>query len=52
MDAGRLRALLEKVREGAIGTEEALGDLRDLPFRDLGYATVDHHRALRMGIPR
>jgi NCAIR mutase (PurE)-related protein len=51
MDAKHLRALLEKVRAGSVGTEEALAELRDLPFRELGFATVDHHRALRIGMP-
>jgi NCAIR mutase (PurE)-related protein len=51
MDATRIKALLESVRAGTSTIDEALGELRDLPFRDLGFATVDHHRALRTGIP-
>jgi len=51
MDATRIKALLEKVRAGSLGLDEALAELRDLPFRDLGFATVDHHRALRTGMP-
>jgi NCAIR mutase (PurE)-related protein len=51
VDAGRIRDLLDRVRAGSLGIDEALGELRDLPFRDLGYATVDHHRALRTGVP-
>src|SRR5262249_19944546 len=51
MDATRIKALLERVRAGSSTIEEALSELRDLPFRDLGFATVDHHRALRTGIP-
>jgi NCAIR mutase (PurE)-related protein len=51
MDATRIKALLEGVRAGSSTIEEALSELRDLPFRDLGFATVDHHRALRTGIP-
>jgi NCAIR mutase (PurE)-related protein len=51
MDVGRLKALLEAVRAGKTDIAEALTELRDLPFRDLGFATVDHHRQLRTGVP-
>jgi NCAIR mutase (PurE)-related protein len=51
VDVSRIRALLESVRGGALNVEAALAELRDLPFRDLGFATVDHHRALRTGVP-
>jgi NCAIR mutase (PurE)-related protein len=49
LQAEDLRTLLEDVRRGAVSTEEAFGSLRDLPFEDLGFAKVDHHRALRQG---
>jgi NCAIR mutase (PurE)-related protein len=51
MDRMRLENLLTEVREGRTGIEEALGRLRDLPFEDLGFAKLDHHRALRTGMP-
>lgn len=51
MDAARLRDLLDRVKRGETSVEEAAADLRDLPFADLGYATVDHHRAVRQGVP-
>jgi len=51
MDANRLRALLEQVREGAVDIDAALDRLKDLPFEDLGFAKVDHHRAIRQGMP-
>ena len=51
MDVKRIQALLEAVRAGTASPDEALSQLRDLPFRDLGFATVDHHRALRTGMP-
>jgi NCAIR mutase (PurE)-related protein len=51
MDVERLKALLEAVRAGKTDITEALSELRDLPFRDLGFATVDHHRQLRTGVP-
>jgi len=50
MDAARLRELLEAVKGGSLEIESALGTLATLPFSDLGYARVDHHRALRHGI--
>ncbi len=46
-----LRTLLEEVRTGKTPVEHALVQLRDLPFADLGFANVDHHRALRVGLP-
>jgi NCAIR mutase (PurE)-related protein len=51
MDPKQLRALLDGVRAGAVSVDVALGELADLPFRDLGFATVDHHRHLRTGMP-
>jgi pyridinium-3,5-biscarboxylic acid mononucleotide synthase len=51
MDRDRLRGLLEQVREGAVDVDSALERMRHLPFEDLGFASVDHHRALRHGIP-
>src|SRR5438309_8526420 len=46
-----LRALLEQVRAGAVDIDAALERMRHLPFEDLGFAKVDHHRALRCGMP-
>ncbi len=46
-----LRKLLEEVQEGRITTDQALAQLRHLPFEDLGFAKVDHHRPLRVGMP-
>jgi len=51
MDPGRLKTLLERVRAGELDIDEAMRELGDLPFRDLGFANVDHHRALRGGFP-
>ena len=42
---------MEQVREGAIDVDAALARLRHMPFEDLGFAKVDHHRALRQGMP-
>ena len=43
--------LLEKVRQGTLSPEQGLDRLKNLPFEDLGFARVDHHRALRQGFP-
>ena len=47
----RLRMLLTQLQSGDVGIEDALDRLRNLPFEDLGFARVDHHRALRRGVP-
>ncbi|MBT3268721.1 nickel pincer cofactor biosynthesis protein LarB [Candidatus Poribacteria bacterium] len=51
MDADALRELLGGVRDGSVPIEDAVARYRDLPFEDLGFAKVDHHRALRNGAP-
>ncbi len=51
MDLQQLQQLLESVREGETPVSAALSSLRDLPFEDLGFAKVDHHRAVRHGMP-
>jgi pyridinium-3,5-biscarboxylic acid mononucleotide synthase len=51
MDEPELRQLLTDVAEGTCSPEEAGRRLRRLPFVDLGFARVDHHRALRQGLP-
>jgi pyridinium-3,5-biscarboxylic acid mononucleotide synthase len=49
LDEGRLRQLLGAVARGELSTEDAVTRLAALPFEDLGFARVDHHRALRGG---
>ncbi len=51
MDSERIRRILESVKEGDTSIDSALQSLKVLPFEDLGFARVDHHRALRQGIP-
>ncbi|HVU51086.1 MAG TPA: nickel pincer cofactor biosynthesis protein LarB [Polyangia bacterium] len=51
MDPDRLRNLLESVAARRVPVEEAMGELRDLPFRALGFAHADTHRHLRTGFP-
>ncbi|HXZ24822.1 MAG TPA: nickel pincer cofactor biosynthesis protein LarB [Nitrospiria bacterium] len=47
----RLRSLLTAVRRGRLSLEQAVDALRNLPYEDLGYARLDHHRPLRQGLP-
>jgi NCAIR mutase (PurE)-related protein len=51
VDEPTLRALLDDVRAGVLAPDAALARLRRLPFADLGFARVDHHRELRQGLP-
>jgi NCAIR mutase (PurE)-related protein len=51
MDQDHLRTLLDQVRTGAMDVDAAMDRMRHLPFEDLGFAKVDHHRALRHGMP-
>ena len=50
-NAGNIQRLLEQVRDGQLSTGQAMERLRDLPYQDLGYALIDHHRPLRTGSP-
>src|SRR5437867_3812899 len=43
--------MLRQVRRGRLGVEDAVDRLRNLPYEDLGYAKIDHHRSLRHGLP-
>lgn len=51
MNADSIRKLFDAVRRGELSPDEAVDRLRHLPFEDLGFAKVDHHRALRAGMP-
>jgi hypothetical protein len=51
VDPQRIKDLLERVKSGDATVDDAMTELRSLPFTELGYATVDHHRALRQGAP-
>ena len=51
MDQDQLRLLFEQVRSGDVDIDAAIGRMRHMPFEDLGFAKVDHHRALRHGMP-
>jgi pyridinium-3,5-biscarboxylic acid mononucleotide synthase len=51
MEEARLRRLLDRVAGGKLDVAEAIERLKVLPFEDLGFAKVDHHRAIRRGFP-
>ena len=51
MNDASLRELLADVRAGTVAVEEAVNRLRSMPFEDLGFAKVDHHRSIRCGFP-
>jgi NCAIR mutase (PurE)-related protein len=51
MDSASLRALVEQVASGDCTPDDAVRQLRRLPYADLGFARVDHHRDLRQGMP-
>src|SRR5438477_10829234 len=51
LNAESIRKLFEQVRKSKISPDDAVARLRHLPFEDLGFAKVDHHRALRNGMP-
>jgi len=51
VDEARLRQLIDAIRSGTTSPDAAVAELRRLPFVDVGDALVDHHRALRQGMP-
>ena len=51
MKRERVRDLLTRVADGAVSPELAARRLAQEPFESLGFATIDHHRALRQGFP-
>src|SRR5437764_1352647 len=51
MTEDQIRKILEEFKAGGLSSDEALNRLRSLPFEDLGFANVDHHRSLRQGFP-
>jgi len=51
MTKDELRHLLEAVKNNNLDVDTALGRLKNLPYEDLGFAKVDHHRAIRKGFP-
>ena len=51
MSPDSLLALLAQIKSGAVSPEDGLARLSDLPYEDIGFAKIDHHRALRTGMP-
>ncbi len=51
MQVEQLKELLEQIKTGDIGIEDAIEKLRHMPFEDLGFAHIDHHRQIRQGFP-
>jgi pyridinium-3,5-biscarboxylic acid mononucleotide synthase len=51
MNSESIRKLFEQVRAGKVTPDDAVQRLRHMPFEDLGFAKIDHHRALRAGMP-
>lgn len=51
MNTQQLRNLLEGIKAGNVAVENALEQMKDLPFSDLGFANIDNHRAIRTGYP-
>src|SRR6202453_239046 len=51
MNSQALRKLFDEVKKKRLSPDEAVERLRHLPFEDLGFAKIDHHRALRQGMP-
>jgi hypothetical protein len=51
MDRAHIESLLNDVRDGRLAVNDAVDRLKGLPFEDIGFAKLDHHRALRTGMP-
>jgi len=51
MQTNKIKSVLNRVRQGELSVEEAMQFFQKLPFEELGFATLDHHRALRKGFP-
>lgn len=51
MDSEDLKSLLCSIKSGSITVDEGVDKLKDLPFKDLGFAKIDNHREIRVGYP-
>ncbi len=51
MDGEYIREILRRVSGGRMSVDDAWKELKDLPYKDLGFANIDHHRAIRTGFP-
>jgi NCAIR mutase (PurE)-related protein len=51
MNSDKIKLLLDSVKKGRVSVEDALGRLKQLPYEDMKFAKVDHHRHIRQGVP-
>src|ERR1700685_2998956 len=51
LNSASILKLFQQVRRGKLSPDDAVTQLRHLPFEDLGFAKLDHHRSLRVGMP-
>jgi NCAIR mutase (PurE)-related protein len=51
MDGSKIKKMLESVKSGKLNVDTAFNELKHLPYEDLSFAKVDHHRHIRQGIP-
>ena len=51
MNEKKLKKLIEDIKKGNLTEEKAFSVLKKLPYQDLGFAKIDHHRAIRKGFP-
>ncbi len=51
MKPDQLKKLFQQVKQGKVSPDDAVQQLQHMPFEDLGFAKVDHHRAIRVGMP-
>ena len=51
MEITKIKDLLRDVKEGKLEVEQAFQELKNLPYENLEYVKIDHHRAMRMGVP-
>ena len=51
MDPTNLQNLLQQVQKGSLSVQRALAQLHKLPYENLSFAKIDHHRSLRQGVP-
>ncbi|HPJ39990.1 MAG TPA: 1-(5-phosphoribosyl)-5-amino-4-imidazole-carboxylate carboxylase, partial [Spirochaetota bacterium] len=51
MDKDTILQLLREYRDGSVSEHEILTRIKNLPYEDIGYARIDHHRAMRWGFP-
>jgi len=47
----KIKSIIDSIQNGELNTDDAVSALKDLPFQDLGYANIDHHREIRTGYP-